>query len=232
MGLVLRMPERGVATQIFEPEEVDAAAPERGGRLGGVTLGFPLWNARWELSRNITRDASDEWRAFFARLRRSQRPFWAWDRDREFPKAYRDGFSRMTKIDGTPFDGALTSWSQAVDADGDARVTLGGLPSGLALGLGDYVGFRWDASGSPAGSHDRRTMVRVVEPSISAADGTVTVMVEPALPVLVVPVAAEAHLDRPGCIMRMAPGDSGPAALDRRQKIAGGTLVAVQDLRT
>lgn len=231
MGLLLEMPERGIATQVFEPEEVDASAPERSGRLGGVTLGFPLWRARWELSRNLTREASDEWRAFFARLRRSQRPFVAHDRDRLYPRAYPGGFARMTTPAGAPFTGAATSWSQAVDGDGDARITLGGLPSGLLLGTGDYVGFRWDAAGSPAGSNDRRTLVRLVEPATADSAGAAAVLVEPVLPTLVVPAGAVAHLDRPGCIMRLAPGESGPAPLDRRQKIAGGTILALQDLR-
>lgn len=231
MPLLLTMPELGIATQAFEPEEVDAVAPERSGYLGGVTLGFPVWRARWELSRNLTRTASDEWRAFFARLRKSKRPFVAHDRDRLFPKAYPDGFRRMTTVAGTPFTGAAASWSQAIDSDGEALVTLTDLPSGFAMTLGDYIGFRWDAAGSASGSNDRRTMARLVAASTADASGTLIALVEPAVPTGVVPANATAHLDRPGCIMKMQPGDSGPAPLDRRQKIAGGTLTAVQDLR-
>ena len=232
MGLLLEMPELGIATQAFEPETIDAAAPERSGRLGGVTLGNPVWRARWTLSRNLTRDASDEWRAFFARLRNAQRPFVAHDRDRLYPRAYSQGFARMTRIDGTPFTGAATSWSQAVDGDSEARLTLGGLPAGMKLGRGDYIGFRWDAAGSPAGAHDRRTLVRAVLPATVAANGTVSVLVEPPLPTLVVPAAAEAHLDRPACIMKLVRGDSELNPLDRRLKIAGGTISAMQDLRS
>lgn len=225
------MPALGVATQQFEPEEIDAIAPERGGFLGSVTLGFALWRAKWELSRNLTREASDDWRAFFARTRRSQRAFVGHDRDRLFPKAYPAGFAAMTTVGGAPFDGEAATWSQEIDEDGDALVTLTGLPSGLLLGKGDYVGFKWDAAGSDAGAFDRRTMARLVVPAMADAAGEIVAQVEPPVATLVVPSDAVAHLDRPGCLMRLVPGEGGLAALDRRQKVAGGTISALQDLR-
>jgi len=118
-----------------------------------------------------------------------------------------------------------------VDGDSEARLTLGGLPAGMKLGRGDYIGFRWDAAGSPAGAHDRRTLVRTVLPAMVSGNGTVSVLVEPPVPTLVVPAAAEAHLDRPGCIMKLVRGDSSLNPMDRRLKIAGGTVSAMQDLR-
>ena len=238
MTLQLEMPERGIATQQFEIERMDALAPERGGRLGGISLGAPLWRARWTLSRSLRRDMSDEWRAWFLRLRGSQRAFLAVDRDRLFPRACPQGFSTMTKTDGTPFTGAAASWSQTIDADGEATLALTGLPAGLVLGRGDYVGFRWDAAGSPVGTFDRRALVRCVEsvPVRVAGDGTVSLLVEMPVPADtypggVVPAAAEAHLDRPACLMRMVPNEGELGALDRRQKISGGTVSALQDLR-
>jgi hypothetical protein len=45
--IILEMPASGAAMQEFEPQRVDYAAPESGGRLGGVQAGFPLWLAVW-----------------------------------------------------------------------------------------------------------------------------------------------------------------------------------------
>lgn len=231
MTLVLTMPERGIATQEFEIEEVDAVAPERGGRLGGISLGEPLWRVKWTLSPNLTREASDDWRAFIARCRGSKRAFVAHDRGRLFPRAYPGGFARMTTAVGGPFTGSAASWSQTVDADGNALVALTGLAAGLTLGRGDCIGFRWDAAGSPAGTDDRRALVRLVEPATSDGAGAVTAMVEMPVPVRIVPAGAIAHLDRPGCLVRLVPGEASLAALDRRLKIGGGTISAMQDLR-
>lgn len=229
--LVLPMPERGIATQEMEPERADAMAPERNGRQGGVTLGEPLWAARWTLSRSLTQGASDEWRAFMVRLRGSARGFIAHDRDRLFPAAHTGGFARMTRVDGSAFTGAAGGWAQMIDADGNAMLSLTNVPSGLRLGIGDYIGFRWDAAGSSTGSDDRRAMVRLVQPARGDHTGAVTCMVEPPVPIRVVPAGAVAHLDRPACLMKLVPGESSLAALDRRQKIGGGTIVALQDLR-
>ena len=227
--LVLPMPNGGVATQEFEPEEVDGSAPERGGYLGGVTLGNALWRAKWGLSRNLQRDASDERRAFLARLRRSQRPFLGYDRDRLYPKLYRDGFSRMTRPDGSAFDGSAATWSAAADSDENDLLTLTDLPGNFRLSLGDYIGFKWDAEGSDAGTYDRRALVRAVGIARADAAGQLSVMVEMPVPTGVIPSGAVAHLDRPCCVMRLVGGTLG--ALDNRQKIAGGTIEALQDLR-
>ena len=48
--LILTMPARGIAEQRFELQRFDAIAPERGGRIGGITLGEPLWQAEYRLS--------------------------------------------------------------------------------------------------------------------------------------------------------------------------------------
>ncbi len=226
----LPMPERGISRQEFEIERFDAGVIERSGRAGGVTLGEPLWQATWSLSANLTRDASDEWRAFLTRLRGIQRPFYALDRDRLYPRAYPKGFTRMTTVAGAPFLGAAASWSQVIDDEGEATLSLTDLPSGLILGRGDYVGFKWDAEGSPTGTFDRRALVRVQVPTMVAGNGSVAAIIEPAVPGAV-PAGAVAHLDRPACLMRLVPGQSQLGELDRRLKIGGGKIVATQDLR-
>lgn len=229
--MLLQMPERGVAHSEFEIERADALAPERGGRLGGVTLGEPLWQAKYDLARSMTAALSDEWRAFAARLRGSQRQFIGQDRTRRYPRNFAGGFARTTRVGGSPFDGSAASWSQTVDANLDAVLTLTDLPAGMRLELGDYIGFRWDAAGSEAGTHDRLTMVRVVSPATADAAGTLEARIEPPVPTLVVPGGAEAHLDNPACLMKVVPGGIKLGAVDPLHAIAGGSFDAVQDLR-
>lgn len=231
MKAPLEMPASGAALQAFEPQRIDYAAPEAGGRVGGVQAGFPLWMATWSLGR-IGEDTSDEWRSFMLELRGAIRTFYGRDLRRPYPKAHIRGFSRMTKVGGTPFTGAASSWSESINADGDSLVTLNGLAPGLILGTGDYVGFRWDATGEGAGNMRRRAMVRVVRGGggMANASGTVIVRSEPPIPACV-PGSAIAHLDRPACVMKQLTAESKLDPIDRRGAVRGGTLVAIQDLR-
>lgn len=226
------MPPRGISTQNFEPVRFDAEAVERGGRVGSVSLGWPLWTAQWTLSRNITPDMSDEWRAWLLRRRGAQRPFLAMDRERLYPKAYRSGFAGLV-IAGTAtgFAGHLASWSQAIDGDGNAALTLTGLPANFPFTLGDYIGFRWDAAGSAIGSFDRRSIVRAVGSVNANGAGVAVVSVEPPVNIQVVPNYAIAYLNEPSCRMRILSGETQLAPLDRRLKVAGGTITAIEDLR-
>lgn len=229
--MILNMPGRGVAVSEFEIERADALAPERGGRLGGVTLGEPLWRAKYELARGMTLAVSDEWRAFAARLRGSQRQIVAQDRTRRYPRNFPEGFAKTTRVNGSPFDGSAASWSQAIDGDLEARLTLNDLPAGMRLEWGDYVGFRWDAAGSPAGTHDRLAMVRVVAAATADATGTLEALIEPPVPTLVVPSGAEAHIDNPACLMKVIPGGVKLGGVDPLHCLTGGSFEAVQDLR-
>lgn len=228
--LILTMPVRGTSEQSFELSRFDAIAPERSGFIGGISLGEPLWEASWKLSRAQNHAAEDEWSAFFGRLRGSTRPFVAWDRLRVYPRAHPEGFSRMTRPDSSAFDGSAASWSQTVDTNGEARLTLTGLPGNLRLGPRDYVGFRWDAEGSDEGANDRRALVRVEVGDRADASGEVTVTVEPAVPGAV-PEGATAHLDRPSCLMRAVPGTIDFGTSDVTGDRTGGGFSALQDLR-
>ncbi|WP_370189240.1 hypothetical protein [Qipengyuania sp.] len=220
-----------MAASDFEIDRNDALAPERGGRLGSVSLGEPLWHAKYELSRSMSLDLSDEWRAFAARLRGPQRVLVGQDRTRRYPRNYPDGFAKATRVAGTPFDGAAASWSQAINSDLEATLTLNDLPAGLRLERGDYVGFRWDAAGSPAGTHDRLAMVRLVSPAMANAAGTLDALVEMPVPTLVVPAGAEAHLDNPACLMKVVQGGVKLGDIDTLGTLTGGTIEAMQDLR-
>ena len=228
---IIDMPSHGIRDTIFEPLRFDAGAPERGGRVGGVTLGFPLWEAQWMLVNNMTEQASEEWRAFLIRLRGSQRWFFGFDHKRRFPRTYPGGFSGMTRAGGGTFPGSATSWSQNIDAHSDAIVTLNGMPNGLIMQTGDYIGFKWDAAGSPVGTFDRRTVVRLVESSTASAGGVLTANVEPPVNVQAVPSFAIAHLDEPRGLMRAVSDQSQLGAVGPLLNIAGGSIAAIQDLR-
>ncbi|MDP2130002.1 MAG: hypothetical protein U0975_16405 [Erythrobacter sp.] len=231
--MILTMPQTrvGMPRISFEPERVDFAAPEASGRQGGVQAGWPLWAARFEFDRNDPEGAA-EIRAFFARLRGRIRRFYCWDPSRPFPLAYPNGFAGIVRA-GTaiPFDGSATSWSQSIDADGEARITLNGLPAGLQISTGDYIGLKWDAAGAPAASFERRTMARAVLPTVATGAGQALVLVEPALNTSLVPAGAIAHLDKPACVMQLIPEDSGPGAITTGAWMSGGSINAIQDLR-
>jgi hypothetical protein len=225
------MPCAGVMGQVYEIDRVDYTSPEAGGTLGSVQAGWPLWTTTVDLN-NMEEAEAAEWRAFVRTLRGSQRTFLAWDMWRPLPRAHARGFARMTHVDGTAFSGAATGWSQTIAANGDALLTLTGVPAGLRLGRDDLVGFKWDATGSVVGTFDRRTVASVVDFAAADADGAITVTVEPPVPTMVVPAGAIAHLDRPSCIMRQSTKDTklGRRVLDIDTE-SGGKLVAMQDLR-
>lgn len=224
------MPSSGVAQQEFDIQRVDFAAPTADGRVGGVQGGFPLWIATWTLGR-ISRVRGDEWTAWLDSLRGAQKRFLGRDFSRPYPLAYlENGFAGMTRAGGGAFTGAATSWSQSIDGNGGARLTLNGLPNGLVLSWGDYVGLKWDANGSMAGAYDRRTMARVVDPATAAVSGTVTVGIEPPIPPWV-NAGAVAHLDMPAAVMTLITDGTKRAPIDRRLTIQGTKISAVQDLR-
>lgn len=220
----------GIARVQFEPERVDYAAPEASGRQGGVQAGWPLWTATFELD-EVDRESGDLWRAFVARLRGRIRPFLAMDPTRSFPRAAPRGFAGMVRGGGGAFNGSALGWAQNIDGDGNASIALTGLPALFPLAPGDMIGWKWDAAGSAPGTHDRRTLARVVAGGTASAGGGITVMAEPPLDTRVVPVGAIAHLDRPACLMRQLTEKSSIGVTGRGGALSGAVLVAAQDLR-
>lgn len=231
--MILAQPQTlsGIARVRLTIERVDFAAPEASGRQGGVQAGFPLWSARYELDRSDPVSA-DLWQAFFDRLRGRIRRFYAIDPTRALPRAYRFGFTGLVRAGTTTaFTGPATSWSQTITADGDAQLTLNGLPAGLVIGVGDYIGFRWDAAGAGTGNMMRRTMMRAVLPATANSSGVAVVTAEPPLDTALVPSSAIAHLDNPACVMQLVPEDSELGLIGAGGILSGGGITAIQDLR-
>jgi hypothetical protein len=223
------MPGSGAALQEFEPQRVDFSAAEASGRVGGVQAGFPLWLGIWTIGR-IGSDRSDQWRAWLVGQRGQQRRFYGRDLARPYPKAHIAGFAGMTRAGGGAFSGSATSWSEAIDSNDDSRITLNGLPAGLILSIGDYIGYKWDAAGASAGTYHRRALQRVTVGGTASGAGIATVTAEPPLSI-VVPGTAIAHLDRPACVMTLISDQTKLDAIDRRLAVRGGTVAGIQDLR-
>lgn len=231
--MILTQPETpsGIARVRFDIERVDYAAPEASGRQGGVQAGWPLWAARFEIDRSDP-DSADLWQAFFDRLRGRIRRFYAIDPTRRFPKLYRFGFAGLVRAGtATPFTGPATSWSQAIDANGNALLTLNGLPAAFQISVGDPIGFRWDAAGAGVGNMMRRTIARAVLPATATGAGQAQVTVEPPLNTALVPSGAIAHFDSPACVMQLVPEDSQIGPIGTGGALAGATITAIQDLR-
>lgn len=230
--MILDLPDTpsGIARVNFEIERVDFAAPEASGRQGGVQAGWPLWAARFEIDRSDP-ESADLWRAFISRMRGRIRRFYAGEPTRLFPLNYKGGFAGLTRPLGGAFDGSATGWAQAIDADSNAMLTLAELPVGFIIAAGDYIGFKWDAAGSPAATYDRRTLARAVAPAIADINGQAIVNVEPPLDTALVPLGAVAHFDNPMCVMQLVPEGTSIGPIGQAAALAGATLVAVQDLR-
>lgn len=220
----------GIARVQFEPERIDFEAPEASGRQGGVQAGWPLWLATYELDR-VDPDSADLWRGFVTRLRGRQRLFLGTDPTRRYPRATPRGFAGMNRAGGGAFTGAALAWAQNIDADGNAAIALTGLPANLPLTIGDRIGWKWDAAGSPPGTYDRRALARVVVGGAASGAGAATVTVEPPVNMLVVPAGAIAHLDNAACLMRQVPDRSSIGSIGAGGSLSAASLTAMQDLR-
>jgi len=214
------LPVSGAASQEFEPARVDYLSPETGGRLGGVSAGFPLWKGVWTLSQTGLLATSEEWRALISSLRGPQRTFYGRDYARPRPLSLPNGFTGLTRAGGGAFDGTALTWSLNGTRD---EITLTGLSAGLALSIGDYGMFRWATSGQA-----RRSLHRAVAASTASGAGVAVMTVEPPVPTLV-PVGAVFDLSEPACIMKSVPGETRIGSMGRNKRV-DGQLVGLQEL--
>ncbi|WP_311269745.1 hypothetical protein [Sphingobium sp. WCS2017Hpa-17] len=196
-----QLPEIGQIECEFEIKRVQYLWSETSGRMGAVEAGEPRWTLA--ISHNsMSFEKADILRAWVRRRRLSQRTFYGRDTWRKFPLSYPGGFAGMTRAGGGAFAGAASSWTQAIDADGDCTVTLNGLPAGFVLKTGDYIGFKWDDATLAAGNYRRRAIVSAVADAVASGAGVLAAIVEPVVP-RVVPAGAVAHLDNPCCLMKL-----------------------------
>lgn len=213
--MALTLPQTMIATaamsQTFELERVDFLSPEAGGRVGAITAGFPRWLTTLTYN-NMDFETAARLRAWLDIQRGAQRTFVAFDIDRQLPFYHQSG---------RPFAPTPATWSQAVDSDSIARLSLGGLLPGQVVSAGDYVGFIWSTS--------KRALVRACETVQAAASGAATFIIEPPVPTLV-PGDATTTLKQASCLMRL---DSANTKLTEQALgfFSGGSkLSAGQDL--
>lgn len=227
MKAPIEMPTMYVTASQLELQRVDYSAPEATGRVGGVQAGFPLWSATYTLGR-MPQSYSDQWEAFLRGLRGATRRFLGRDLTRQYPLLYPDGFG-----DFGAFTGAASSWSQTINSDGDAELTLnlGAAAAGLTLSPGDGIDFRYTASEDAISGLAWRAFVMVNVGDTADGSGSLTVIVEPPVP-SAVPSDATAHIDQPACVMTLITGSTDLGAKDRLYSINGGTVTAVQDIRS
>src|SRR3546814_15778497 len=114
----------------------------------------------------------------------------------------------MTRAGGGAFSGAATGWAQNIDGYGNSEIALTGLPAAFPLAIGDYIGWKWTAAGSPAGSYDRRALARVVTPAAASAGGALPIEAEPPLDTPVVPPGATPPLGKPAAQLHPLPHQS------------------------
>jgi hypothetical protein len=215
----------GISAQSFELLRVDYGSPEVSGRFGGVTAGWPLWEAIYRVGPLDDDVQARLWRSFLRKLRGQQGLFFGRDLTRYWPKNYPTGFAGLNRAGGGAFptNGAASSWS--VNSTRDA-LTLTGLPAGFVLKADDQVGFSWTTS-----SEQRRALVSLVADAAASGGGTISAAaIEPPLPTIV-SGSASAYLQAPTCLMRrfVPPGESALGEQDGRQ-MAAFTLTARQDL--
>lgn len=207
----MTMPTVGASGLTFEPERVDYLSPEAGGNLGATTAGFPRWMMKITLNA-MTFDDADIWRAWLAVQRGPQRPFFAFDIDRQQPRFHRDG---------RPYNPKTSTWSQTMDVNDVAVLQLGGLLAGQTVAIGDYIGLTWGTG--------KWALTRAVETACAGGAGTLAVSAEPPLPPIV-PANATVVLRRPGCMMKLVTAETKLGEQAIGYFTSGSTISAAQHL--
>lgn len=179
---------------------------EAGGKIIASEIAPAFWQLTFETSPN-SRAQFDEWVAWENSLRGAGRMFLGRDvRRGPYPRHYaRTGFDGLTRasIGGGAFDGT----SDDCDFTNNQAPTIGKLPAGFVISVGDYVGFTFTGG---------RTLHRYTEAGVADIDGNVALSLEPEVPSLV-PSDAVANFYKPTALMLIRP-DSFDATENNKQR--------------
>jgi len=145
-----------------------ARAPLRGGGVQAVELGPAVWEADYETA-PLSRAQAAEWESWLDTLRGGTQLFKARDPRRSYARAYPSGYGALT-VSGDPFSGTCALSSVA---SGGAALTLGALPVGFVLSVGDQLSLAFSG---------RQHFHRVSQAGTANGSGAATVSIEPLLP--------------------------------------------------
>lgn len=181
-----------VASLSFYPDPMIEVTPLRSGKKISADIGPTLWRGKWQSSQ-LDDDKYAEVCAWYATLL-SAESFYGWDRRREYPRVYPNGWGALT-VGGSPFNGQGQISSLASNL---VEITLKTLPaSTFILSVGDYLAFDYGT--------DSRALHKVVAGGMTNESGVVTVEVRPALRTGWAANAA-VYLYRPAAKMIVVPG--------------------------
>lgn len=176
-------------------ERKQTVSNEAGGKLISAELAPAYWRLRLETTPR-SRAEFDAWVAWQNSLRGAARFFLGRDvRRGRYPLAYaRTGFADLERA--APTGGAFDGTSDDCDFTDNQAPTIGKLPAGFVVSIGDYVGFTFTGG---------RTLHRFTEAGAADIDGNVALALEPEIPALV-PSDAVANFLAPNALMKILPG--------------------------
>lgn len=171
----------------FKPLYQQTVAPYRGGKVQVANLGADLWSMSYATA-PLDYQQAMEYMAWLQSLRGGTRTFKAWHPLRRYPWAYQNGVESMTRAGGGAFDGTCTLSAIGTNRD---TITLSNLPANFAFTVGDLVSF-------PMGSS--QCLVRVMETVTGSGAGSVTLTVEPFVPLAATPGTTAVTVIKPWCL--------------------------------
>jgi hypothetical protein len=168
----------------FEPMYGVVRAPTRGSRVQVANVTPTVWAMEFTSHLMEWKDAQ-AYLAWLQSLRGGARQFKAWHPLCKYPQEYPDGWGDLS-FDGT---GTLSNIATARD-----QITVGSVPSGMKLTPGDMVSIPLGSTG--------RSLHRIMESATVSGGGSVTLRVEPIIPIglTVTSPAAEVLFEKPWCL--------------------------------
>lgn len=174
-GFPLEMPTRSDGVLPFNSGTFKllygiSKAPNRGAKQQVVELAPSLWQMSFSTPQ-IYYDEAIELQTWLEMLQGGLKLFKAYHPHLTYPLNYRNGFAGLSRAGGGSFDGTctVTDFAETLDS-----LTVGGLPTGFSLRLGDMISMPFE---------DTQILHRITAPAIANGFGAVTLPIVPPLPI-------------------------------------------------